>query len=359
MTSLTLHDRYLAVDDGPAALVIREHLMPAEGAGGVLFPATFAPGDGFPGGYNIDTDPGGRTVCLIDSVGSQANRMEPLFKADRYRHLVPQVVVQAGEKEVNLLDVGHRAGDALVRCSALLPKLRDAFAAVLGGDAAPLAGIAPTSLVFGVWDSRDTQVRLPRLVTSTVRAFGVQRLTRSAQYVPPIDYAAVGVVGADDRAKGEASAKSTVAQRGFVHVPSPGTHGGIIAAEVRRDASLSLVPLRQLAAGKDGPRGLALRRYLLGLSLVAFTHPPGGYLRQGCVLVRDPTRAAENEFVEVYFDGDRKPISLTHTDAVEYATRAAAAFGVGESLTVPFDPDKARAEARGEQKKKAAKGAKP
>lgn len=357
MSSLARYDRYLA-DDGPAALVTREYLMPAEGVGGVLFPATFAPGDGFPGGYNIDTDPAGRSVCLVDSVGSQANRMEPLFKTERYRHLVPQVVVQAGEREVNLLDVGHRAGDALVRCSALLPRLREAFLSVLAGDATELARVAPTSLVFGVWDSRDTQVRLPRLVASTVRAFGVQRLTRSAQYIPPVDYATVGVIGADDRVKGEASAKSVLAQRGFVHVPSPGTHGGVIASEVRRDASLSLVPLRQLAAGKDVARGLTLRRYVLGLSLVAFTHPPGAYLRQGCVLVRDPQRAAEIEFAEVHFSGERRPVSITPADATEYATRAAEAFGVGESRTVPFDPERARTEAKGEEKKKGGRGTK-
>ena len=35
------------------------------------------------------------------------------------------------------------------------------------GDPTPLAKIAPTSLVFGVWDSRDTQAKLPRLVAST------------------------------------------------------------------------------------------------------------------------------------------------------------------------------------------------
>ena len=37
-------------DSGPAALVIREHLMPVEGRDGVLFPATYAAGDNFPGG---------------------------------------------------------------------------------------------------------------------------------------------------------------------------------------------------------------------------------------------------------------------------------------------------------------------
>src|SRR5437870_13573655 len=101
-------------DDGPAALIIRERLMPAEGPDGVLFPATFAAGEGFPGGYNIDTLPDGTNVCLIDSVGSQANRIEPLFMQEKYGHLVPQIMVKAGEKDVNLLEAGHRAGDAII-----------------------------------------------------------------------------------------------------------------------------------------------------------------------------------------------------------------------------------------------------
>ena len=41
-----------------AALVIRESLVPVEGGDGVLFPATFAAGDNFPGGYN-------RIVCAL------------------------------------------------------------------------------------------------------------------------------------------------------------------------------------------------------------------------------------------------------------------------------------------------------
>src|SRR5436190_7493221 len=93
-------DHYLA-DDGPAALVIREHLMPVEGADGVLFPSTYAAAEDkskFPGGYNIDGDPAGTNVCLIDSVGSQANRIEPLFAGEKYRHLVPQIVIDAGHQ---------------------------------------------------------------------------------------------------------------------------------------------------------------------------------------------------------------------------------------------------------------------
>src|SRR5438067_12678791 len=142
MSELTKFGHYFNYD-GPAALVLRQHLMPVEGVDGVLFPATYAKGDGFPGGYNIDTDHSGKNVALIDSVGAQANRIEPLFKEEKYKHLVPQIVVKAGEKEVNLLDAGHRAGDALVRCSELQKTLQDAFRASQKGDAEPLAKIAP------------------------------------------------------------------------------------------------------------------------------------------------------------------------------------------------------------------------
>jgi CRISPR-associated protein Csb1 len=343
MATLTQFDHYLT-HDGPAALVLREYLMPVEGPDGVLFPATFFAGDGFPGEYNIDTDPAtGKNVALIDSVGSQANRIEPIFKEDKYKHLVPQIVVKAGEKEVSIFEAGHRAGDALVRCSSLQKELQDAFKAVLKGNAAPLAKIAPTSLVFGVWDSRDTQAKLPRLIASTIRAFNVRKLTRGAVYIPPVDYATLDVFSEEEKAKAEGDNKNPLAKRGFVHVPASGSHGGVIAdGGIRRDATLGLAALRLLHAGTDEAKTLALRRYILGLALVAFTYNPGGYLRQGCLLVLHPNQPSE--FVEVHPDGKRTPCSITYEDALQFATEAAKAFGVGESKTVPFDKDKAKAD---------------
>src|SRR6185295_3864673 len=108
-----------------------------------------------------------------------------------------------GEKSVNILEAGHRAGDAIVRCSELQKELQDAFHAVLKGSAEPLAKIAPTSLVFGVWDSRDTQAKLPRVVASTIRAEKVRPLTRGAVYTPPTDYAALEVFSEEEKAKAE------------------------------------------------------------------------------------------------------------------------------------------------------------
>jgi CRISPR-associated protein Csb1 len=302
MSELTKFDHYLD-DKGPAALVIREWLVPVEGPDGVLFPATFAAGGTFPGGYNIDSDPSGKNVCLVDSVGSQANRIEPIFRTEPFKDLVPQIVVKAGSKEVSILEAGHRAGDALVRCSSLQRELRDAFIDVLNGDATKLAKIAPTSLVFGVWDSRDTQAKLPRVFASTIRAEQVRPLTRGAVYAPPVDYAALDVFSEEEKAKAEGDNKNPLAKRGFVHVPASASHGGVIAdGGVRRDATLGLAALRLLHAGKDKEKTRQLRSYILGLALVAFTHNPSGYLRQGCLLVLDGRKP--REFVEVHPTGE-------------------------------------------------------
>ncbi|HMO35579.1 MAG TPA: type I-U CRISPR-associated RAMP protein Csb1/Cas7u [Gemmatales bacterium] len=343
MSTLEQFDKYLK-QDGPAAIVLREWLMPVEGTDGVVFPATYASGDGFPGGYNIDVDPvTKKSVALIDSVGSQANRIEPIFKEGDYAKLVPQVSVQAGEKEVSILEAGHRAGDALVRCSSLGETLQKAFKSVLKGDATELAKIAPTSLVFGVWDSRDTQAKLPRVLASTIRAYDVRELHRSAQFNPATEYV-------HDKLLDEPSDKGTkdaYAERGFIHVPATWSHGGVIAdGGIRRDATLALAAIRLLHAGKDEEKTLALRRYILGLALVAFTYSSSGYLRQGCILVLNPEKP--RELVEVYPSGERKSFDLEHSDALQYALATASAFGVGSNQTVPFDTTKAKADIKGE-----------
>lgn len=321
-------------DNGPAALVLREHLMPVEGQDGVLFPATFAASEDktFRGGYNVDRFSDGSSVCLVDSAGSQANRIEPLFMKKDYARLVPQIVVKAGSKKVNLLEAGHRAGDAIVRCSELQKQLQDAFKAVLNGNAEPLAKIAPTSLVFGVWDSRDTQAKLPRLVDSKIRAFNVRELTRSAQYVPAAEYVSEKMLGEPSDKK----TKDAYAERGFIHVPASGTHGGVIATGgIRRDATLHVAALRLLTTDEDGNKTLALRRYILGLALTALTCKPSSYLRQGCNLVSDPEKPME--FKLVFNDGRREDVALKHDGALAYAKEVAMAIGIGTDREVDFD----------------------
>lgn len=348
MADLNKYDDWLT-SDTVAAIVIREPLVPVEGRDGVFFPATFAAAEDknvFPGGYNIDPPTGEENVCLVDSVGSQANRIEPIFAKPEYAGLVPQVVITAGERSVNLLEAGHRAGDAIVRCTPLHKQLQEAFKSVLKGNAMPLARIAPTSLVFGVWDSRDTQAKLPRLVASTIRAFNVQRLTRGAVYTPPLNYVGMEVFTEEEQEKATGDAKNPLSKRGFVNALASATHGGVIAKNIRRDVTFSLAALRLLAAGDGAKQTLALRRYVLGLALVALTAPPQVYLRQGCNLVPDVENPRRTTLVNA--DGAREEFKLTHEQAIAFATPAAKEFGVGASESVKFDPELAKKDIAGE-----------
>jgi len=335
--------------DAPAAIVLREYLTPVEGKDGVFFPPTFAAAENskeFPGGYNINEFGNGESICLVDSVGSQANRIEPMFATGDYAKLVPQLVVQAGEKSVSILEAGHRAGDAIVRCSELKDDLQNAFQALKKGNAMPLARVAPTSLVFGVWDSRDTQAKAPRLLAATIRAFNVVRLTRSAQYNPAVEYVEEGLLDETE----DKDALKAYSERGFRHVPASATHGGVIAkGDIRREVTLQVAALR-LLRGTTDDETQKLRSYLMGLALVAFTKPAVGFLRQGCNLVLDGDKTPESKLV--FPDGRREDSRLTHDAALDFAKKAAAAFRVGESKTVTFDTKIAKDETTGEGKKK-------
>lgn len=338
-----LLDQWATDPNGPVALHLKQKLLPVEGEGGVIFPPTYADI-----GYNIDTLSDGTKVATIDSVGSQANRMEPMFKQADYAALVPQIEIEyAKDKRVSILEVGHRLGDALIRSSELKDEAQAAFKALLdSGNAQPIAKLAPTSLVFGVWDSRDTQAKLPRLVQSVIRAWGVDALTRSAQYNPPIDYSALDVFSDEEKAKQEGDPKSPLAKRGFVHVPSGAALGGIVCRNgIERDITINLIALRRLQAEKPEDT-VKLRCYLLSLSLVAATAPLDGFLRQGCLLV--PVTAASWQVINR--DGQRGGANtLTHGLAKDYAAAKATAFGVGVSKAgdqaVKFNKDLAKADA--------------
>ena len=321
--------------DAPVALTLRQRLKSVEGEDAVIFPPTYA---GI--GYNIDTLADGTRVALVDSVGSQANRMEPIFGHAPYDELVPQIAISVGNgRRISIFEVGHRVADALVRSSrGISERVTEAFAALARGDHEPMARLAPTSLVFGVWDSRGEGMKVPRLVNSTIRAFDVSELKRSATYIPPLmpeEYSEAAGFKKEDMEKAEGDPKSPMAKAGFVHVPSVGDPGGIIAhGGIFRTTTINLVALRRI----EGDNGEYLRRYILGLALVAATWPQDGFLRQGCQLVA----AEEASWQEVRRDGSHENIGLSHEDALTFAREAAEKFGVGDDLEAEFDAGLAR-----------------
>jgi len=349
---LTMYD-YLLKDDGPAAIVVKQWLKPVGDT--VVFPPTYAnPSQkkGDPPVYNIDWFGPNKehSVCVIDSVPSQANRIEPSFATIADGKLVPQIRVQAtidGETVfVNLLEPGHRAADAVVRFSPLADELKKAIKARDKGDSLPLARIAPTSLVFGMWDSRETGVKVPRLINSIIRAYDVREYRRSAQYFPALEYESAGVGKEEDLKK--------ASTEGMAEVPATFARGGVEAlGGIARDASLNLCTLRDIATS-TADHLMKLRRYLLGLSLVAITYFDGKILslRQGCQLVAVPDKPLERKLVHA--DGTEKALDITRDAAIDYAVAVADKFGVDlKPRDVTFDPKAAKAALKKKDKKPA------
>jgi CRISPR-associated protein Csb1 len=325
-------------EGGPSALLMKEHLEPVAGPGEVIFPPTFAPPEDKKeegASYIIDGE-GERSVCLVDSVGSQANRLEPVFKTAKYRDLVPQIEIRVKDRIVNLLDLGHRAADALVRSTELAADLAIAFEDCEAGNAKTLAKIAPTSLVFGAWDSRGSQAKVPRLIDSTIRAFGVRKLSRAAQYFSALEKDEVDELLEIDSQK----QKKSLSKAGFLDAPSGRTLGGIIVdRNIARTVIVNLTALRALGADSSAER-TAVRRYILGLTLVAALAPEDLFLRQGCLLVGTVGKPIETKLV--YRDGRREDFSIGVEQIERFAVAAAEAFGVGEDRVISFDPKLAK-----------------
>lgn len=330
-----------------SAIVLKENLIPIEGASSPFFPPTFAPAkQGDTSGYCIDTLRDGTQTCLIDTVGSQANRMEPLFTKKPYDALIPQILIKADNEKIHICDVGHRAADALLRHSSIYaqqirPALDD-----LPHDATKLAKVNPTSLIFGLWDSRETMIKIPRIISSVIRAYDVSSLTRSAQYSPPVDYRKDGLLGEYADAK-EFDNRSSL---GFQDAPS-NTHGGIIAhGGIQRDTVINLAALRKISAG-DKNNEILLQKYILGLALVAATAVSDWYLRQGCNLTRDP-KTGDPVWNLVSPNGNRKKIDLNHDAVLSYAQNIAKQFGVGSDiLDATFNVKSAKEEIKKHKKK--------
>lgn len=314
--------------NGPVALHLKQKLVPVEeGEHAVIFPPTYADI-----GYNIDTLADGTKVATIDGVGSQANRIEPIFKSsgkdkdgnekNQLARLVPQIEVEISIKpnkknkdeephvvRRSLLDLAHRSADATVySCLTLGPEIRKAFKALnTANDAGPLCRIAPTSLLFGVWDSRGgTGEKRPRIIRSIIRAWDVDVLHAAAQFSSirkTLDEGTLSElekyakekkkklsdVGLDDapavfrRLKGNAAREMPEYRNGLPNPERRVLGGVLVRGGIERDVTVNLSALRRLE-GKNEEESKAIRQYLLSLALVAATSDFDLYLREGCHL---------------------------------------------------------------------------
>jgi len=334
-------EQWINTDDVIAMQLVEplESLETLDGETQIVYPPTYADI-----GYNVDELRDKTKVALIDSVGSQANRMEQLFMPGaELGDLVPQWFVELPSgARVSIHELAHRAADATVLATA---KLKDraakAFEALSQGDAGPMCGFAPTSLLFGVWDSRGaSNAKRPRIVRGVIRATDVEPLHAAAQFNSVwkrLDEttrselsAAAGKKDTPLSEKGFKDAPATFRKSGARHwledgKPNPEARvlgGVLVRGQITRVVTLNFVSLRSLAAG-DGTTD-TLRRYLGSLATLAASATPSPYLREGCLLRRAEQprwqlvrRTGPMEEIELSRDGWRTEIREMCSRAVE------------------------------------------
>lgn len=204
---LTLDRLQEAVTGSAAAFRCRRRLQPAGGDGDKVFPPTFAGAK-----YAIESRrvPGrdAAVQCvLLDSVQSQANRMELALQdsVDAGRFRIPLIEVDFSEHDptgdveadkeagrlieaigtVTSLQVPHRLADAILRDSELGGvRFRDSQTGkslnhASPTNAAPLFELCPTALVFGMWDSTGPKgglgPKFERAMVSEVVGIGAEK----------------------------------------------------------------------------------------------------------------------------------------------------------------------------------------
>lgn len=382
MTPVTfeMFDQWITDPQGPVAIRLTQALRSAS-ASPVIFPPTYADI-----GYNIDTLADGTRVVTVDSVGSQANRLEPVFQVDSpdpERWLVPQIRIvirhepcgtclgcvgqttcqQPRPVAVSLLEYAHRAADVVVQSTdGLGSRLIQAFQDLRLGNAYPLGTLAPTSLIFGVWDSRGTGVKRPRLVRALIRAWDVELLHASAQFRSSwrlFDAAQQDQLNQAAGTKPSEQKEVMSKQMGLRDAPAPHTLGGVLVhGRIERDVLVNLVALRGIQGATD-VQTQALRRYLLGLALTAATQDIDLFLREGCLL----QYGDDDQWMAVPRRGDSAPVTLEHAAVLAYAHEAARPFRAQwpqvfadrwPTLDYPLDFEALRSQVRQAKQKKTA-----
>jgi CRISPR-associated protein Csb1 len=350
-TTLTLDVLERAVAGEAAAIRSITRLMPAGGPGDKIFPPTYATERNAPLKYAMerrringqDVD-----VVLLDSVPSQANRMEEALLAgwDSGELDFPIISVDFSGTDgisdldrITTLQAPHRIADALLRDSVddQGRLFRDTDAGRAFTDASPTNATAvyqycPTALVFGVWDSTGPRgglgTKFQRALVSEIVGVGAVAGVKTASRIDPASIQAnVPVYHRKDdkddwtiredqalREKGDKGKPVLFSRRGAEGKGKPSainhsnvaptidtTAGGVTIDYALQTTVLSIAALRRLRFQRDaGGRQLegvarrnaelAARTVLaaLGLAAVVRLRTQGFDLRSRSALVPDP-----------------------------------------------------------------------
>lgn len=367
---LTLDDLNAAVVGPAAAFRCVTEYQPAGGPGDKVFPPTYEGGKyatekRYVPGRDEPVD-----CVLLDSVQSQANRMElallDAWEAERIE--LPVIVVDFNDDRlerripVTSLDAPHRIADAILRDSyegngdgRMLFRQSERGKRLNYVDlrnAGPLLEMCPTALVFGMWDSTGPKgglgAKFQRALVSEVVGYdavpgvktssridplGVQKDERTTIYRAndsELSWTLSADAAVSDK-KGPAKfgdGKPSEINHGNV-TPSIGD-GGFTISKALQTTTLSLPALRKLrfppAQGKPATQETndAARTTLAALGLCAATlaRESGCDLRSRCQLVA--TTPFEWEFLDKPGESEHVRYTLTADEAIELLNDAVA-----------------------------------
>ena len=192
-----------AVQGSAAAFRCITKYQPSGGPGDKVFPPTYGGGN-YATEKRVNSETGEANDCvLLDSVQSQANRMEAaLLEAHRAGAVsLPLLVAQFDDGKllkkftVTSLEAPHRVADALFRDCLLngmiFRKSRKGRLLDIADirNATGMFGLCPTSLVFGLWDSTGPRgglgAKFQRALVSEIVGFDAIPGVRTASRIDP------------------------------------------------------------------------------------------------------------------------------------------------------------------------------
>ncbi len=373
--TLSYDDLKAAVAGDGVGIRAKLRLEPLEGPGGKVFPPTYGVGDRAETKYAIEkrqqvsNDGEVQTVesVVLASVADVANRQElALLEAYRAGELSLPVISTdfsgaegvEGLDRISALEAPHRVFDSLLRDSLLdgrLFRMSDPGRAITEANisnAAALFHWAPSTLLFGGWDSTGPKggrgAKYERAITSEIVALDIARGVKTSSRIDPAGielkagtlYEAT-VADADtelpwtlDPAEAVGGTKKPVPVKGGGEGspgrPSQVNHGnitpsiddkagGITAARIEMSTVLSLIQLRRLRfpvdhsgspidASRRRDAEIAARTALaaLGLAAAVLSYEDGFDLRSRCVLA-----AVDDQRFELVRRGAAEDTSFT------------------------------------------------
>lgn len=335
-------------------------LEPAGGPGDKIFPPTHAVDDKNkkPGAkYAFETRRinGHDVTCvLIDSVQSQANRMEEALEAlwGEGKISLPVVSVDFSSVSpevgrVTSLTAPHRIADALLRDSLLdgqlfrLSNIGKSFTDASTKNATALFKVCPTGLVFGLWDSTGPKgglgAKFQRALVSEIVGIHAAPGSKTASRIDPLNIAKDAAVlykaangneiwtANPDEAEMKNGEPIKVGSEKKAGKPSAVLHGniapsiddvggGVTIDEARHTVVLSLASLRRLGF-TTGPEEARTVLAALGLLAVFAAESRGHDLRSRCLLV--PKKGSALQLEAVARDGGTTPIELDLAGAIK------------------------------------------